>query len=152
MSIIYRHRTEECTAPIRLIAPPFLNRQRKLYRNPAAPLSLAFVNRGSATNSRRGKDYYYYIIETQKWSWNRCLFNSSQHWTDSYITGGFLPHLAIPRFSYPTRWWIYLQHITGITSNTNKLRLCTYCNVPLSTTSLFLVKIRINSSFLSNKI
>ncbi len=32
----------------------------------------------------------------------RCLFNSSQHWTDYNIIGGFLPHLAIPRFSYPT--------------------------------------------------
>ncbi len=29
---------------------------------------------------------------------DRCLFNSSQDKTDTYITGGFLPHLAVPRF------------------------------------------------------
>ena len=29
---------------------------------------------------------------------DRCLFNSSQDKTDTYIIGGFLPHLAVPRF------------------------------------------------------
>ncbi len=38
---------------------------------------------------------------------DRCLFNSSQDKTDYNIIGGFLLHLAIPRFSYHTRWWIY---------------------------------------------
>jgi hypothetical protein len=53
--------------------------------------------------SRYTASFYAYInisfIETQEWSWNRCLFNSSQLWTDTYITGGFLTHLAIPQFS-----------------------------------------------------
>ncbi len=66
MSMIYRHRTDECTAPIRLIAPPCLNRQGKLYQYPAALLSFALGNRGRATNSGRGKDYFYIFVSCVK--------------------------------------------------------------------------------------
>ncbi len=29
---------------------------------------------------------------------DRCLFNSSQHWTDTYVTGGFCPHIRLGGF------------------------------------------------------
>jgi hypothetical protein len=42
---------------------------------------------------RRGQQYWDTRVEL-----DRCLFNSSQDKTDTYIIGGFLPHLAVPRF------------------------------------------------------
>ncbi len=47
----------------------------------------------------------YYRVNYDEATWQQ--LTSSLASLSNINTGGFLPHLAIPRFSYPNRWWIY---------------------------------------------